>query len=77
VADRLTRRIDTELAFKPPLLLIRGHDFNFILMAALIALGCEFTSAREVSARVGQDWELTSLFLVHISDTWRLLQSFD
>jgi hypothetical protein len=28
--------------FRISLLLIRDHNFNFILMAALIALGCEF-----------------------------------
>ena len=27
--------------FRISLLLIRGHNFNFILMAAIITLGCE------------------------------------
>jgi hypothetical protein len=33
--------------FRISLLLIRGHNFNFILMAAVIALGCESILLRE------------------------------
>jgi hypothetical protein len=33
--------------FRISLLLIRGNNFNFILMAAVIALGCESILLRE------------------------------